>query len=208
MFYRTDAPHGLPHNPFNSLVVPRPIGWISSLDADGNANIAPYSFFNAVSYTPPQVMFSSGPSLPGREGGPTKDSVANIRATGEFVVNLATWDLREQMNATSAEASREVDEFALAGLTKSKAELVAPPRVAESPVHLECRYLQSVTLKAWEGHAPNVVTIGEVIGIHIADAVLTDGMVDMSKLQPIGRLGYMDYCRVADVFTMPRPRWP
>lgn len=209
MFYRTDQPHGLPHNPFNSLVVPRPIGWISSLAPDGTANLGPYSFFNAVSYTPPQVMFSGGPRpAPKGETAPLKDSVANIEATGAFVVNLAVWALRERMNASSAEAPPDVDEFELAGLTKAPSELVAPPRVAESPVHLECQYLQSVRLKSREGYEPNVIVIGEVLGIHIADEVLTDGLVDMKKLRPLGRLGYMDYCVVDDVFTMHRPKWP
>ena len=209
MFYRTDQPHGLPHNPFNSLVVPRPIGWISSLAPGGTANLAPFSFFNAVSYTPPQVMFSGGPRpAPKGETAPVKDSVANIEATGAFVVNLAVWALRERMNASSAEAPPDVDEFELAGLTKGPSELVAPPRVAESPVHLECQYLQSVRLKSREGYEPNVIVIGEVLGIHIADEVLTDGLVDIGKLRPLGRLGYMDYCVVDNVFTMHRPKWP
>ena len=144
MFYRTDEPHGLPHNPFISLVIPRPIGWISSLAADGTVNLAPYSFFNAVAYSPPQVIFSGGARVPVPGGGAAiKDSVANVEATGEFVCNVATWELREAMNATSAEAPPEVDEFALAGLTMAKSELVAPPRVAESPIHLECKYLHS-----------------------------------------------------------------
>ena len=209
MFYRTDEPHGLPHNPFNSLVVPRPIGWISSLGPDGTANLGPYSFFNAVSYTPPQVMFSGGPRpAPKGETAARKDSVTNIEATGEFVCNLATWDLREQMNASSAEAPADVDEFELAGLTKEPAELVAAPRVAESPVHLECRYLQSVVLKSREGYSPNVIVIGEVLGIHISDEVLTEGMVNHGKLRPIGRMGYMDYCKVDELFTMHRPKWP
>ena len=205
MFYRTDQPHGLPHSPFNAIVVPRPIGWISSLDAEGRVNLAPFSFFNAVAYTPPQVMFSSS----GRheQGGP-KDSVANIEETGEFVVNLATWDLRKQMNATSIAAPHGIDEFELAGLSKAKSELVAPPRVAESPVHLECRYVQSVRLLSRDPTNTPVVVFGEVLGIHIDDAMLTDGLVDMAKLQPIGRLGYMDYVKVTEVFTMQRPKWP
>ncbi|MGF1608399.1 MAG: flavin reductase family protein [Kiloniellales bacterium] len=205
MFFRSDQPHGLPHNPFNAIVVPRPIGWISSLSADGRVNLAPYSFFNAVAYTPPQVMFSAS----GRhdQGGP-KDSVANIEATGEFVVNLATWALRTQMNASSIAAPHGVDEFEVAGLTKAGSTLVVPPRVAESPVHLECRYVQSVKLLSNDPSNVGTVIFGEVLGIHIDDSVLSDGLVDMTKLQPIGRLGYMDYVKVTEVFTMQRPKWP
>lgn len=205
MFYRSDQPHGLPHSPFNAIVVPRPIGWISSLDADGRVNLAPYSFFNAVAYTPPQVMFSASG---GHVQGGLKDSVANIEATGEFVVNLATWDLRRQMNASSIAAPHGIDEFEVAGLTKARSELVAPPRVAETPVHLECRYVQSVKLLSSHPDNPPTVVFGEVLGIHIDDSVLTDGLVDMAKLQPIGRLGYMDYVKVTEVFTMQRPKWP
>ena len=205
MFYRSDQPHGLPHNPFNAIVVPRPIGWISSLDADGKVNLAPYSFFNAVAYTPPQVMFSASG---GHAQGGLKDSIANIEATGEFVVNLATWDLRRQMNASSIAAPHGVDEFEVAGLTKARSELVAPPRVAETPVHLECRYVQSIKLLSDDPDNPPTVVFGEVLGIHIDDSVLTDGLVDMAKLQPIGRLGYMDYVKVTEVFTMQRPKWP
>ncbi|MDJ0947374.1 MAG: flavin reductase family protein [Alphaproteobacteria bacterium] len=208
MFYRTDQHHGLRHNPFNALVIPRPIGWISSLAPDGSANLAPYSFFNGVSYTPPQVMFSGGPRLaaPG-EKAPKKDSVANIEATGDFVVNLATWALREAMNQTAIDAPPEVDEFDYAGLTRAPSELVKAPRVAESPVHLECEYVKSVELLADEGVEPNIIVIGKVVGVHISDSVLTDGVVDQTKLVPIGRLGGHDYVKVTDIFTMRRPTW-
>ncbi len=205
MFYQPHRGHGLPHNPFNCLIVPRPIGWISSLDAEGRVNLAPYSFFNGVSYTPPQVMFcDSGP----RDDGALKDSLANVEATGEFVVNFATWGTREAMNISAAPAPHGVDEFELAGLTKAPSEMVAPPRVAESPVHLECRYLQSVTLRADSPDHAARMAIGEVVGIHIDDSVLVDGMIDWDRLDGIGRLGYMDYVRVKDVFTMDRPPWP
>jgi flavin reductase (DIM6/NTAB) family NADH-FMN oxidoreductase RutF len=210
MFYRPNVEkHGLPHNPFNALVVPRPIGWISTLAEDGTPNLAPYSFFNGVSYTPPQVMFSGGPRpAPKGEASPPKDSVTNIEATGEFVVNMATWALREAMNKTAIEAPADFDEFAYAGLTMAPAETVKPPRVAESPIHLECKYLQSVRLKANPGFEPNIIVIGEVVGIHIDDSVLTDGLVDMAKVKPIGRLGYLDYTTVEDVWAMRRPQWP
>ena len=206
MFYRTDEPHGLPHNPFNAIVVPRPIGWVSTVDAEASVNLAPYSFFNAVAYHPPQVMYAStGHHV---QGG-LKDSVANIKATGEFVVNLATWPLREKVNLSSAPAPHGVDEFEVAGLTKAPSELVAPPRIAESPVNLECRLTQVVELLTDNpDNSPNLVVFGHVVAIHIADDVIVDGRVDIHKLQPISRLGYMDYARVTDVFSMERPGWP
>lgn len=207
MFYRTDQKHGLPHNPFNALVAPRPIGWISTLDRDGRPNLAPYSFFNAVSYTPPQVMFSGGPR-PARRGEavPMKDSVTNARETGEFVVNIATWELREAMNATAAHFPAGDDEFAAAGLAKEKSELVKPPRVKESPVHLECVTIAVYPTLAMPGYAPNMIVLGKVVGVHIDERVLTNDIVDQTKLQLIGRLGGHDYVRVAEVFAMRRPQ--
>ncbi|HEY7608688.1 MAG TPA: flavin reductase family protein [Alphaproteobacteria bacterium] len=206
MFYRTDQKHGLPHNPFNSIVAPRPIGWISTLDREGRPNLAPYSFFNAVSYAPPQVIFSGGPR-PARRGDavPMKDSVVNARETGEFVVNIATWETRERMNASAAGVAVGVDEFDLAGLTKEKAELVKPPRVKESPVHLECVTVAVYPTLSAPGYAPNMIVLGKVVGIHIDERVLTGGIVDQKKLRLIGRLGGHDYVRVEQVFTMMRP---
>lgn len=198
MFYDavTNA-HGLRHDPFKALVAPRPIGWISTLSADGAANLAPYSFFNAVCEKPHIVMFSSV----GR-----KDTVTNIEATGEFVCNLATYDLRAQMNATSAPVGPGVDEFALAGLTPVPSHLVRPPRVGESPVALECRLLEIVALKDLGGQpAGYYMTLGQVVGIHIDDAVIRDGMVDVAGLKTIARLGYHDYCVVDSLFRMTRP---
>lgn len=205
MFYRANEPHGLRHNPFNALVIPRPIGWISSVDADGNVNLAPYSFFNGVAYTPPQVMFSSTGQ---HEFGGLKDTAANIETTKEFVVNMASWELREAMNLSSAPAPHDVDEFAVAGLTAGPAELVKPPRVKESPVHLECRYTQTVDLLTTKPDQRNTVVFGEVIGIHISDDVIVDGMVSYERLNPIGRLGYLDYVHVTDTFSIKRPGWP
>ncbi len=143
MFYRPGEEHGLRGNPLNQLVIPRPIGWISSVAPDGHVNLAPFSFFNAVAYVPPQVMFAT--TGPHRDGG-AKNSLANVRATGEFVANLATWELREAVNASSAAAPADVDEFELAGLTKAPARIVRPPYVAESPVHLECVLTEIVEL--------------------------------------------------------------
>lgn len=207
MFYRPGIDeHGLRGNPFNQLVVPRPIGWISSLSAAGHVNLAPFSFFNAVAYVPPQVMFST--TGPHAEGG-AKDSLANVRATGEFVFNLATWTLREAVNVSSAPAPRDVDELALAGLTPAPARVVAPPLVAESPVHLECALVDVVELRTpdREEHT-NTVVFGEVVGVHVDDGAIVERSVDVLRLDPIARLGYDQYTRVIDVFTMTRPGWP
>lgn len=197
MFYETgENNHGLPHDPFKALIAPRPIGWISSLDPDGVVNLAPYSFFNAVSDRPPFVMFSSSVR---------KDSVRNIEATGEFVCSLATYELKDQMNQTSAMVGPEVDEMALAGLTPAPCKLVKPPRVAESPAAFECKYYKTLSLPGLDGSEGNLVVIGEVIGIHIDDDAIKNGRVDTAKLRPIARLGYMDYAVVDAVFSMDRP---
>lgn len=202
MFYETKDPHGLKHNPFKSLVVPRPIGWISSLDPDGRVNLAPFSYFNAVADDPPTVMFSAGGKH--LEGG-HKDTPLNVEATGEFVANMATWELREKMNLTSATAPRDWDEFKLAGLTPVPSRLVAPPRVKESPVHLECRYLQTVEVPTSDPDYPNKVVFGRVVGIHIDDRVIEDGRVNLAAIRPLARLGYMDYTVVETIITMHRP---
>lgn len=206
MFYRPGIDdHGLAGNPFNQLVVPRPIGWISSVGADGHVNLAPFSFFNAVAYTPPQVMIAiTGPH---RDGGP-KNTLRNVRETEEFVANLATWSLREAVNLSSAPAPHEVDEFELAGLTKAPSRLVRPPRVAESPVNLECRLAKIVELPTPDPDDPNTVIFGEVVGIHLADEAVVDGRIDVRVLDPIARLGYDQYTRVVEVFSMTRPGWP
>ena len=202
MFYETKEHHGLKHNPFKSLIVPRPIGWVSTQDRRGIVNLAPYSFFNGVCSDPPTVMFAS-------EGthieGDFKDSATNVRETGEFVCNLATWELREAMNATSAHVARSVNEFELAGLTPVPSRLVGPPRVKESPVHLECTHLQTVELPSNDPERPTLVTFGRVVGIHIDESIISDGMIDMDVFKPIARLGYMDYTVVDNVFTMQRP---
>jgi flavin reductase (DIM6/NTAB) family NADH-FMN oxidoreductase RutF len=205
VFFRPGESHGLDGNPFNQLVVPRPIGWISSVSADGHVNLAPFSFFNAVAYVPPQVMLATTSSH--RAGGP-KDSLANIRETREFVVNLATWELRDAVNLSSAPAPREIDEFELAGVTKAPARIVQAPYVAESPVHLECVLTEIVDLPTPDPADPNTVVLGEVVGVDIAERVIIDGRVDALALDPIARLGYDQYVRVADIFRMTRPDWP
>ena len=176
------------------------------MDKDGNVNLAPYSFFNGVSYFPPQVMFSStGPHT--QHDGP-KDSVRNILETGEFVHNIATWPLREAVNISAVSAPHGVDEFELAGLTPVPSLLVAPPRVRESPIQLECKLVKVVDLPSTQENGSNTIIFGEVIGIHIDDAVLVDGIVDIRRVDPIARLGYRDYARITETFSMDRPSWP
>ena len=206
MFYEPiKKDHGLPKNPFNSLVIPRPIGWISSKDPNGVVNLSPYSFFNAVCYRPPTVMFASGAGS-GADG--SKDSLRNIEATGEFVCNMVTVETQEQMNLTSASVSPETDEMEMVGLTPVPSKLVDVPRVAEAPVHLECRHIKSVDIPNWGKNDRYVIVLGEVIGIHISDDLITeDGLVDVAKMRPVGRMGYNDYTRIGGdtLFTMIRP---
>jgi len=204
MFYDIDdnpTCQPLPHNPFKACVAPRPIGWISSLDEKGVPNLAPYSFFNAVTADPPLVMYASN----GRQPHGPKDTVGNIETTGTFVVNVATWDLRDAMNATSAPVEPHVDEFALAGLTAVPGTIVPAPRIRECPISMECTLHQVVELPSNQEDSRNTMVIGRVVGLHIDDSVLTDGKVDMAKLRPISRLGYMDYAELGPLFTMPRP---
>ena len=205
MFYEPRKGSGLPHNPFKAIVVPRPIGWISTLSAEGVPNLAPYSYFNAVADNPPQVMFSASNN---HKHGGLKDAVADAQSTGEFVVNVATWDLREQMNASAVPAPHDVDEFEYAGLSKAESRLVRCPRVAESPLHLECRYTQSVELPSDVPGDQNTLVFGEVVGVHIDDKFLVDGQIDYFKVRPVGRLGYLDYVEVNNSFAMDRPDWP
>jgi len=199
MFYETEKnDHGLPHNPFKAIVSPRPIGWISSLDRNGRANLAPYSFFNAVCDTPPIVMFSSSGY---------KDSVANIDATGEFVCNMASFDLKDAMNRTSAALPHEISEFDYAGLEMAPSRLVKAPRVAKAVTALECRHLQTLRLKTVEGaDTDSYVVFGQVVGVHIDESILVDGRVDVTRYKPLSRLGYMDYSAVTEVFAMGRPK--
>lgn len=189
--------HGMKHDPFKAMIVPRPIGWISSLAPDGIVNLAPYSFFNAVSDKPHILVFSSTGY---------KDNIRNIDQTGEFVFNLATFDLKDQMNTTSAMVAPDVDEFQLSGLTPAPSRMVAPPRVAESPVAMECKHLQTIELMDIDGKpSGSWAVFGQVVGIHIDDSLIAGGRVHIEKAKPIARLGYMDYAVVEDVFALPRP---
>ncbi len=202
MFYRTDTnDHGLPHDPFKACIIPRPIGWISTVSADGIRNIAPYSFFNGVASAPPMVMFASNGSQP--HG--AKDSLANAEETGEFVANLVTWDLRNEMNLSCTPLDPEVDEFNFAGIEALPSKLVKPERVKGAPIHLECLYHQTVNLPSDTPDARNAVVIGHVVGIHIDENLLRDGILDIAAARPLARLGYLDYCVVDEIFAMPRP---
>ena len=201
MYYETDKnDHGLRYNPLKACVVPRPIGWISTLDAAGKVNVAPFSFFNLLSYDPPFVMFSAGT----HEGdGGTKDTVANIQATGEFVYNMATWAQKDQMNSTAMIIDRVVDEMAASGLEPEPSRLVRPLRIKGSPVQFECRLHQVVNLPGRKPTSQHHVVIGHVVAVHIDDRALTpDGRVDVLAMRPIARLGYQDYVVVNDTFQM------
>lgn len=198
MFYETAKnDHGLPHNPFKAIVAPRPIGWITSMGANGEINLAPYSFFNAVSDNPPIVLFSSeGP----------KDFLVFAEETKEFVCNLATFDLRQAVVETSEDFPRGVNEMERSGLAAAPSRLVRPPRVAASPCALECRLLQVIHLVDLEGKpSSRYVVFGQVVGVHIDDRFIKNGRLDTAAMRPIARCGYADYSVVNEVFAMKRP---
>jgi flavin reductase (DIM6/NTAB) family NADH-FMN oxidoreductase RutF len=199
MFYEPDKRDKsiLPHDPFKAIVAPRPIGWITSISSKGEVNLAPYSYFNGVNSSPNLVMFAS-------EG--HKDSVSFIEETGEFVCNLATWDLRDAMNATSAPFPRGINEMQRAGLEPAPSRLIKPPRVAASPCALECKLVKIVALETaagtpLDGH----VVFGQVVGVHIDDRFIVDGLLDTASMKPIGRCGYDQYAVVESLFSMTRP---
>lgn len=197
MFYEPSNGHGLPHDPFKAIVAPRPIGWISSMSAKGEINLAPYSYFNGVMTRPPVVMFSS-------EG--RKDSLHFILETREFVCNLATWDLREAMNVTSAPVARGVNEMEKAGLEPAPSRIVKPPRVKASPCALECKLLQVISPDDVEGNRLDChIVLGQVVGVHIDEAFLKDGILDTAAMRTIARCGYHNYAVVESQFTMVRP---
>ena len=199
MFYRPEDGHGLPHNPFNAIITPRPIGWISSRDAQGRNNLSPYSFFNGVAYTPPQVMFASTGAKDDQDN--TKDSTANIRQTGVFCVNVVENAAQDAMNISSGTYGHEVDEFALAGLEPVQCDTIDCARIKGAPATLECKLTQIVTLPG----AANTVVFGEVTGIHLRDDCIVDGKFDVTTFQPLARLGYRDYSVVKDLFSLKRP---
>ena len=191
--------HGLPYNPFKSCVVPRPIAWISTISQGGVVNLAPFSQSNIVGWDPPYVMFSANTRWDGRRG----DSVANAEAMGEFVFNMATYTLRDAVVLTSAIEESGVDEMAAAGLTAAPSMIVKPPRVKESPINLECKHQQTIVLPSDTPGMFNSIVVGKVVCIHIADEYIgSDGKIDIAAIQPLARMGYMDYTRVSEVFEM------
>jgi len=203
MFYepkRND--HHLPHDPFKACVIPRPIAWISTISSDGIPNLAPYSQFQNLTFDPPYVMFAANQTTDGRR----KDTVVNAEQSGEFVYNMATYDLRKAVNLSAQQVPPEVDEFEIAGVTKAPSKLVKTPHVAESPVHFECLYYQTLRLPGNSPMSAVDIVIGKVIGIHIKDEFITsDGKIDILKIRPIARLGYYDYTIVESVFEMVIP---
>mmetsp|Transcript_28712 Transcript_28712/g.54288 ORF Transcript_28712/g.54288 Transcript_28712/m.54288 type:complete len:202 (-) Transcript_28712:1791-2396(-) len=199
MFYRPSDGHGLPHNPFNAIVTPRPIGWISTRGADGSDNLAPYSFFNGVAYVPPQVMFASTGVKDDRDG--TKDSVANIRESGEFCVNVVEHAMQDAMNQTSGGWDAATDEFDLASIEKAECTEINCARVAATPAALECKVTQIVQIEG----AANYVVFGEVVGVHLRDDCIVDGIFDVLRYNPLTRLGYRDYSVIREKFSLARP---
>ncbi|MGL4238315.1 flavin reductase family protein [Tabrizicola sp.] len=192
MFYRPADGHGLPHSPFAAIVSPRPIGWISTRSSTGD-NLAPYSFFNAVGYTPPQVMFA----------GDFRDSMANAMESGVFAVNVVAAEALEKMNATSARFARGTDEFAKTGVAKAECVAIDCPRVADAPATLECRVVKLVEILG-----PERILVGEVVGVHLRDDCLVGGRFDVTRYSPAARLGYHDYTIVRDVIELRRPKDP
>lgn len=199
MFYEPKNGHGLPHNPFNAIITPRPIGWISTRGKDGIDNLAPYSFFNATAYVPPQVMFASTGAKPDRDG--TKDSVGNIRDTGVFCVNIVEYAMRDAMNASSATIPAGQSEFDHAGLKRVECETIPCARIGGVPAALECMLVDIIRLR---GEA-NYMVLGEVTGIHMRDDCLKDGLFDITSYRPLTRLGYRDYSTITDLFSLARP---
>ncbi len=199
-FYEPSKGHGLPHNPFKAIVAPRPIGWISSIDLQGRVNLAPYSFFNAFAETPPIIGFCTS--------GVRKDSVNNIDATGEFVANFVGAELAQEMNITSATLAPGEDEMKLAGLESAPCTMVKVPRVARAIAALECKLIQTIRLNNARGEQTDSwLTYGEVVGVHINDAFLKDGIFDTAAARPLGRCGYRgDYVEVNTLFEMIRPK--
>ncbi|MGB0843977.1 MAG: flavin reductase family protein [Alphaproteobacteria bacterium] len=188
--------HGLPHDPVKACVVPRPIGWISSLGSDGVPNLAPYSFFNLIGDTPHMCAFASSGQ---------KDTVTNVEANGEFVYNMVSEDLLDAMNLSSTTLPASVDEFEAAGLELLPSIRVKAPRVARSPIHLECKVFQIVDLPS-KSEQRNTLVLAEIVAVHISQSVLVDGLIDLSLIKPLARLGYMEYAEFGNIFNLRRPQ--
>lgn len=205
MFFRPRDGHGLPHDPFKAIVAPRPIGWVSSLDVEGNANLAPYSFFNGCGDHPPMVMFAQTGRKSREEG--EKDTIANIRATGEFACSVVSHGLADAMNVSTGVYPADVDEFERAGLGKGRGRAIAVPHVAEAPAVLECTVFRIIDdLPVMREGLLNIIVIGEVVGIHIREDMMEGGLLDVLAYNPIARMGYMDYTTVDTRWSMKRPK--
>ena len=203
MFYDTEKQdHGMPVDPCKSLVAPRPIGWITTVDAEGRVNLAPYSFYNGVSDSPHMVMFAAGGSY---GTSPAKHSLLNVQATGEFVVNVVSEELKEAMNATAAMVDIGIDEMKLAGLEPAPSRMVRPPRVARAPAALECRLWKTIELPGATAQRPYALVSGHVVGIYVDDRIIKDQRIDTLAFKPVGRLGYSEYTTVDNVWRMRRP---
>jgi flavin reductase (DIM6/NTAB) family NADH-FMN oxidoreductase RutF len=201
MFYDTKLNnHNLPYNPFKSCIVPRPIAWISTISEDKVVNIAPYSYFNAVSDLPPVIMFASA----FKGNGDKKDSIRNIEATGEFVVNLVSYDLIEKMNLSSSVLDHGVSEAEMFDIVTESSNLVKAPKIKDSPISLECKYLNSIDIEVDGKNASSQIILGHVVGVHIKDEFISNGKVDVIKLSPVARLGYNEYTLVNQIFKMSR----
>lgn len=197
MYYEGHKNHGLPFDPFKAIITPRPIGWIATVDTNGVTNLAPYSFFNAVTADPPILAFSSE-SL--------KDSARNARDTGEFVFSLATVALKDEMNLSSDTLAPGKSEFELTGLEAAPSTLVQPPRVASSPAAMECKTLSCEPLRNINGQETGAwLVLGQVVATHIRDEFIRDGRFDTAAAQPLARCGYRDYAAVTEVFELMRP---
>ncbi|MGF7162563.1 flavin reductase (DIM6/NTAB) family NADH-FMN oxidoreductase RutF [Rhodoligotrophos appendicifer] len=194
MFYHSFEDSGLKHDPFKAMIVPRPIGWISTINEDGRPNLAPYSFFNIISVRPHLIAFASHE---------LKHSAANAQATGEFVYNMVSAHLMDLMLQTSEDVDVEINEFECAGIAMLPSKIVSPPRVADSPVALECRVVNVMQLKDVEGRElDRYLTIGQVVGVHLDDRHLQDGIFDVASAQPVGRCGYHDYTKVSELICV------
>jgi len=204
MFYDTTLNnHGLPFNPFKSCVIPRPIAWITSISKHNQINLAPFSYFNAISDLPPMIMFSVSNKKP---DGHEKDTLRNIEDTKEFVVNIATLKLKDPMNLSSKSFDYGINEIEEIGLETLPSTLIKPPRIKQSPIHLECIYHQSIQLPVVDEAHTNRMIIGKVIGVHIEDDLIIDGKVDVTKFNPLARLGYREYSSIDTKFVIEKPK--
>jgi flavin reductase (DIM6/NTAB) family NADH-FMN oxidoreductase RutF len=202
MFYETkDGPRGLAEDPLNTCIAPRPIAWISTVSVDGIVNLAPYSYFTRIATSPPMVVFGSSR----RGAGGAKDTITNCKETCEFVVNVVNWDLRSEMSQTSASVPPKIDEMEMVGLKGAPSRLVKPPRVGASPVNLECVVHEIIDLPSDDPDGANAMVLGRIVGVHLSDNILTEGLVDPTKLRLIGQFGGEVYVRAESVITVKRP---